>query len=150
MKNEAKEKPVFSESSVTLKCNLGPVEKPCLITRFAPGLCINNDGINFAVTHMASGLKLGDLFERFGNAAILLARLQQIAKEHGVSWEMSQDELSKVRQENEVFRKAISEETQTMPFSTEFPWEEEHPLDTAFEILGIASVDAAYHKPRQQ
>ena len=99
--------------------------------------------MNFCVTHISSGLKIGDWHERFGNAAILLARLQKIAGEHGVSWEMSEDELTKFRQENESFRKAVSEEAQSMPFSTEFPWEEEHPLDTAFEILGIQTADAA-------
>ena len=133
---------VFEESTVEIKTDKGLVEYPCYVTTYAPGLCVLSAKTVFSVTHIPSGLNVGGEYERFGNAAINLAELQEVAVKHGFSWDSSEDDLHAIRKANKDLKIDIAMCRVVNDSRDEFPYEDEHPLYVASKMLGAKTYNA--------
>lgn len=153
-----KKAPQFEEANIAIKYGKEMEEKPGIVHEYCPGLAVTMSVFGlFTVTHIPSGLAMCGDYERNGAAASIMVRYQLIAKEHGFSWTNWEPDTTKplfdlevpfdggtVTSSDGTRKQTIKEWIQSVkrhPFMDEFPWEEKHPLDMAFDELERLAPD---------
>lgn len=155
------EVPFVEQTTVTIKTAIGDVEVPAMTHEFCPGLAVTMQPFGlFTVTHIKSGMKLCDAYERSNSALLLLSQFALIAKDNGFSWTDSnpQESIKKSGDKPVPFGgSTITDSNGTNPMTVkewvrhlrmmnfggivdEFPWEENNTVDEAMKNLGKANA----------
>lgn len=149
--------PQFEQTTVTVTCQDGPRTVPAVVHPDCPGLAVTMSNFgDFTVTHLNSGARMCDPYERFGSAMAVMTEYQLIAHRHGFSW-------AKIHLQSEAAIKMGEIGAEPVPFGGtrvadcngsrpmtirewlnflrqhsiggEFPWEQRGPMDIAADNL---------------
>lgn len=141
--------------TIEIITNKGVITAPAWKHPSADGLAVVMHPFGqYSVTHVPSTFMLFGGFERFGEALVLLAKLQLIANDNSFTWADAKDQV----EAGELLRKIkdepipdLQEEHDPIPTIgawisllkhwegvrnlCDYPWEDQHPLDQALELL---------------
>lgn len=148
------------ETPVTIHAQAGEITVPGLVHEACPGLAVTMHPFGvFAVTHVKTGVKLCNLYQRASSALQALSWWALIANAEGKSWEDMDSEsaaamITAAKDKPVPFEGCTSSsqgitrkmtvgewfQHQRLPGHDEFPWEEKDPYETAVDNLAAIEV----------
>jgi len=112
-----------------------------------PGLCVTSANVfgEFDITHRTSAMTLCRGFERMWEAFHYMAELQKKAIDHGFDWNVDKEALVAQPEFQSSGVKGDLRNVTTLNVMCQFPWEDQHPVEKAQEL--IDGFDDKQHDP---